>query len=58
MVNGGYNMDRKKRNEEEPTMATGIDDDEELSERASEEEVKKGEYTKVVSLRYDEDPRV
>ncbi len=42
----------------EPTIATGIDDDEELSRKATPEEIKRGDYTRVVSLRYDEDPRL
>ncbi|MBU9714065.1 hypothetical protein [Evansella tamaricis] len=50
-------MIKKKDQETEASIATGIDDDEELSQRATEEEIKKGEYTRVTSLRYDEDPR-
>ncbi|WP_198020532.1 hypothetical protein [Anoxybacteroides tepidamans] len=39
---------------ESPTIAPGIDDDEELRQKASKEEVARGEYTKVVTLSFDE----
>ncbi|WP_169819196.1 hypothetical protein [Anaerobacillus arseniciselenatis] len=42
---------KKSVYENEPTIATGIDDDEELSENATSEEKKRGDYTKVVTLR-------
>ncbi|MFC5714334.1 hypothetical protein ACFPU1_16410 [Thalassorhabdus alkalitolerans] len=51
-------MKEKGRQGEEPTIANGIDDDEELSERATEEEIKNGESTRVITLSYDEDPRL
>ncbi|WP_198510303.1 hypothetical protein [Bacillus solitudinis] len=52
-------MERKRKHDvEEPTIASGMDNDEELSQSATPEEVKKGDYTKVVSLRYDENPRL
>ncbi|MBU8905700.1 hypothetical protein [Desertibacillus haloalkaliphilus] len=51
-------MKNKKHIEhDEPTIATGIDDDEELSQKATEEDVKKGESTTVVRLSWDEDER-
>lgn len=37
-----------------PIIAPGMDDHEELDIEATNEEVKKGEYTKVVTLSYDE----
>lgn len=37
-----------------PTIANGIDNDEELSARASKEEIKQGDYTKVTRLVWDE----
>lgn len=43
--------DRKTQN---ATVAPGMDDQEELNMRASKNEVKKGEYTKVTKLSYDE----
>lgn len=46
---------RKRGNSDEPTIATGIDDDEELSQKASSEEIKKGEYTRVISLTGDDE---
>lgn len=37
-----------------PTIANGIDNDEELAEEATEEEIKRGDYTKVTRLAWDE----
>jgi hypothetical protein len=37
-----------------PTIAPGIDDQEELEKSATEKEVKKGEYTRVTTLSFDE----
>nr|WP_175475915.1 hypothetical protein [Evansella caseinilytica] len=51
-------MKDEQRKIPEPVWATGIDDDEELSRKATLEEKKQGEYTKVVSLRYDENPKL
>ncbi|MFC7391972.1 hypothetical protein [Scopulibacillus cellulosilyticus] len=51
-------MDKKKKHlkkKDESKIATGIDDDEELSARASEEEIEKGEYTRVIRLTEDAD---
>lgn len=42
------------KNEDEPSVAPGIDDDEELNQNASKEDIKKGNYTRVVHLSYDE----
>lgn len=39
-----------KKKENEPKIANGIDNDEELSAKASEEEIKKGDYTCVTRL--------
>lgn len=44
--------DPKKRNE--PTIAPGIDNDEELNAEATESEVEKGDYTEVTRLVWDE----
>ncbi|MCL7749460.1 hypothetical protein [Halalkalibacter alkaliphilus] len=49
--------DKEKLQNEEPTIATGIDDDEELSEKATQEEIERGDSTRVVTLSWDEDPR-
>ncbi len=38
----------------EPTVAPGIDDQEELDQSASEKEVADGEYTSVTTLSFDE----
>lgn len=41
----------KKKN---PTIAPGMDDQEELEKSATEQEVEKGEYTSVTTLSFDE----
>ena len=46
-------MKREKR-KQEPTVAPGMDDREELERRASEEEIREGDYTKVTTLSWDE----
>ena len=46
-------MKREKR-KQEPTVAPGLDDREELEQRASEDEIRAGEYTDVTSLSWDE----
>lgn len=47
-------MLKKNKLKNEPTIAPGIDDYEELDQKASEEEVEKGEYTSVTTLSLDE----
>jgi hypothetical protein len=47
-------LNKKKNSCEFPTIAPGIDDDEELNEKATNEEIARGEYTKVVTLSFDE----
>jgi hypothetical protein len=44
------NSEKKK----EPTIAPGMDDQEELQQNATEKEVESGEYTSVTTLSYDE----
>ncbi|MED4313314.1 hypothetical protein P9210_12235 [Heyndrickxia coagulans] len=44
----------KENGRVEPTLATGLDDQEELDQKATPEEIAKGEYTKVVRLSLDE----
>jgi hypothetical protein len=46
----------KKRSKKEaaPTIAPGLDDHEELEENASEEEIRRGQYTSVTHVSYDE----
>jgi hypothetical protein len=46
-------MDKKEKHNE-PTIANGMDDQEELEQKASKEEIAKGDYTKVVTLSFDE----
>jgi hypothetical protein len=38
----------------EAKIAPGIDDHEELEQKATPEEIKKGDFTKVTTLSYDE----
>ncbi|GER68542.1 hypothetical protein BpJC7_16050 [Weizmannia acidilactici] len=44
----------EKKDQHEPTIATGIDDKEELDQKATPEEIAKGEYTRVTTLSLDE----
>ncbi|WP_170209243.1 hypothetical protein [Robertmurraya kyonggiensis] len=44
----------KKKNGQEPTMAPGMNDQEELKQDATNEEIDKGEYTNVTRLSFDE----
>jgi hypothetical protein len=44
----------KKQNQNEPTIAPGMDDQEELEQNATSEEIENGEYTNVTNLSYDE----
>lgn len=47
-------MEHGDRWRDMPTVAPGIDDDEELNEKAMKEEIERGEYTRVVTLAWDE----
>jgi hypothetical protein len=47
-------LERKKNSQEFPKLAPGMDDEEELNEKATKEEIARGEYTKVVTLSFDE----
>ncbi|EPR26423.1 hypothetical protein I656_03946 [Geobacillus sp. WSUCF1] len=47
-------MEHDERRRDMPMVVPGIDDDEELNERATKEEIERGEYTKVVTLAWDE----
>ncbi|GGH85591.1 hypothetical protein JOD43_003380 [Pullulanibacillus pueri] len=50
-------MDKKhpiSKKEDDPTIANGIDNDEELDAEATKEEVSRGDSTKVTKLVYDE----
>ncbi|MFC0297205.1 hypothetical protein [Geobacillus jurassicus] len=47
-------MEHDDRQRDMPTVAPGIDDDEELNEKATKEEIERGEYTRVVTLAWDE----
>lgn len=45
---------QKDKKENSPTIAPGIDDQEELNEKATKQEIEKGEYTSVTTLSFDE----
>lgn len=47
-------MAKKNEKKQQPTIATGIDDDEELNEKATPKEVKEDDATRVTRLSYDE----
>lgn len=47
-------LKRKDEKNINPTLAPGMDDQEELEQSATNEEVKKGEYTSVTTFSYDE----
>ncbi|MCJ7839832.1 hypothetical protein MUB24_02665 [Lederbergia sp. NSJ-179] len=47
-------MSKKKQKKNEPAIAPGMDDQEELEENATKNELEKEEYTKVTHLSYDE----
>ncbi|GIN71227.1 hypothetical protein J14TS2_17020 [Bacillus sp. J14TS2] len=47
-------MAKKREKHDEPTIASGINDQEELEENATADEVEKEEYTEVTHLSYDE----
>jgi hypothetical protein len=47
-------MLKRKSDKMEPTLAPGMDDQEELEQNATSDEVKTGEYTSVTTLSYDE----
>lgn len=51
---GGRMSKRKEGQKNDPKLAPGIDDQEELEQSASEEEIESGEYTSVTTLSYDE----
>jgi hypothetical protein len=52
---GSYSIMKKNReNKNEPTIAPGLDDQNELEQNATKNEIKKGESTSVYTLSYDE----
>ena len=44
----------KKDDKITPSYASGMDDHDELDEKATKDEIKRGEYTEVTTLSYDE----
>jgi hypothetical protein len=47
-------MIKRNNKEKEPSIANGMDDHEELDKKASKEEIADGDFTKVITLSYDE----
>ncbi|MGJ7912733.1 hypothetical protein [Neobacillus sp. LXY-1] len=47
-------MSKRKELKKGPSIAPGMDDQEELEKSATEEEMESGEYTSVTTLSYDE----
>ncbi|WP_165786590.1 hypothetical protein [Heyndrickxia camelliae] len=45
---------KKRNHDQEPTIAPGMDDAEELDREATNEEIENGEYTSVTTLSWDE----
>jgi hypothetical protein len=45
---------KKEQNQNEPTLAPGIDDQDELEQDATKKDIENGEYTSVTTLSYDE----
>lgn len=58
MVDGKFILGKEsilmEKKQNMPSVAPGIDDDEELERSASKQEREKGEFTKVTKLSYDE----
>ena len=52
-MEGVWNMKQQKHTNE-PTLAEGINTEDQLDREATSEEIAKGEYTKVVTLSLDE----
>ncbi|UOE92124.1 hypothetical protein [Alkalihalobacillus sp. LMS39] len=46
----------KEKKENKPTIAPGINNDEELSKKATEEEIRQDEATRVITMSWDENP--
>lgn len=47
-------MKKNRENPNEPKIAPGLDDQDELEQDATQSEVEKGEFTKVFTFSYDE----
>lgn len=47
-------MKKKFDNKSKPTVAPGIDNDEELEQKATNSEIEQGEYTEVTTLTLDD----
>jgi hypothetical protein len=47
-------MKKRQANDKEPTIAPSLSTDQILEQDASKEEIKRGDYTQVIHLSYDE----
>lgn len=47
-------MMAEKKNQDKPTVAPGMDDQEELNQSATEKEIEENDYTSVTTLSNDE----
>jgi len=47
-------MKKDKLNKNDPKIAAGLDDNDELEQEATNEEIEKGEFTPVYTFSYDE----
>jgi hypothetical protein len=54
MKKEGTVLQKEEKRQEKSTVAPGMSDREELEARASEKEIKHGDYTKVVTMSFDE----
>ncbi|WP_202916329.1 hypothetical protein [Paenibacillus mesophilus] len=49
-------LEKDKRNEQEPTMAPGMNTSDPLEEKATAQDIERGEYTEVTRLFLDRTP--
>lgn len=53
-MKGVYQLKKQKNSADKPTIAEGINTEDELQKDATTEEISKGEYTEVIALSLDE----
>jgi hypothetical protein len=52
---GSFSMEKRKWiRKQEPVIAPGMDDHKELEQPATKEEIRRGDYTRVTTLAWDE----
>jgi hypothetical protein len=54
MKGDGKMKDKNNNKSNEPTIAPGMNDNEELEQDATKQDIQKGEFTQVTTLSYDE----